>query len=120
MAPRLPLAPGVIDRFDDERTEERDDALCDELLGYLREHPRAMDSLAGIAEWWLPRHHIRIGVERVSRALESLAERDLLERVADGDQLMYRLPVRSARNDRDGAPDGDRGRVADASTGDAF
>jgi hypothetical protein len=68
-----------------------DDVMGAELLSYLREHPRAMDSLEGIAEWWLPRHRIRIGVERVSRALEALAERGILERVVDGDRLLYRL-----------------------------
>jgi hypothetical protein len=70
---------------------ERDDALCDELVSYLQEHPHAMDSLEGIAEWWLPRHHIRIGVERVSRALESLAKRDILERIPEGERTLYRL-----------------------------
>ena len=75
----------------DETAAERDDALCDELVSYLQEHPHAMDSLEGIAEWWLPRHHIRIGVERVSRALESLAQRDILERIPEGDHMLYRL-----------------------------
>ena len=80
----------MIDRPDDPAAE-RDDVLCAELLSYLQEHPHAMDSLEGIAEWWLPRHHIRIGVERVSRALESLAQRDILERIPEGDRTLYRL-----------------------------
>ncbi len=75
----------------DDPTAERDDALCFELVSYLQEHPHAMDSLEGIAEWWLPRHHIRIGVERVSRALEWLAKRDIVERVPEGDRMLYRL-----------------------------
>lgn len=70
---------------------ERDEALCDELLAYLEEHPSAMDSLEGITEWWLPRHHIKVGVERVSRALEALAERNVLERIPDAGGVLYRL-----------------------------
>jgi hypothetical protein len=86
----IALAYLVIDGPDDPATE-RDDALCDELVSYLQEHPHAMDSLEGIAEWWLPRHHIRIGVERVSRALESLTKRDILERIPKGNRMLYRL-----------------------------
>jgi Fe2+ or Zn2+ uptake regulation protein len=73
------------------RPDEREDALRDELLDYLREHPHAMDSLEGIAEWWLPRHQIRIGVERVSRAMERLAEQGIVERLTHGDRVWYRL-----------------------------
>ena len=75
----------------DEPTSDRDDALCDELLSYLREYPEAMDTLEGIAEWWLSRHRIRTAVERVGRALDILEERDLVERVAKGGRVMYRL-----------------------------
>lgn len=78
--PRPPDAP-----------DPRESELCDELLAYLREHPRAMDSLEGIAEWWLPRHQIRVGVERIARALETLTRRGMLQEVEDGDRLLYRL-----------------------------
>jgi Fe2+ or Zn2+ uptake regulation protein len=50
-----------------------------------------MDSLDGIVEWWLPRHYIRIGVERVARALDTLTQRGLVERVTDSNQVLYRL-----------------------------
>lgn len=70
---------------------ERDDALCDEVLDYLREHTRATDTLEGIAEWWLPRHQVRVGVERVSRALETLVRRGQVVRVDERGQTLYRL-----------------------------
>jgi hypothetical protein len=88
-APRLPLGAAVNDAADPPDPRER--ALCEELLSYLREHPQAMDSLKGIAEWWLPRHHIRTGVERIAHALETLARSGVLERVPEGDRLLYRL-----------------------------
>ena len=78
-----------------------DSALCDELLSYLREHPRSMDSLEGIAGWWLPRHHIRTGVERVARCLVTLTEGGFLEEVSDGDRRLYRV-----RPDGDAPPAG--------------
>ena len=71
--------------------QERDDALQRDLLAYLREHPHAMDSVEGIAAWWLPRHQVRVAVESVTRALDTLASRGLLEPVADGDRMLYRL-----------------------------
>ncbi len=71
--------------------DPRDSALCDELLSYLREHPRSMDSLEGIAGWWLPRHHIRTGVEAVARCLAKLTEGGFLEEVSDGDRRLYRM-----------------------------
>ncbi|HEX2078377.1 MAG TPA: hypothetical protein VHG08_11730 [Longimicrobium sp.] len=90
--------------------DPRESELCEELLAYLREHPRAMDSLEGIAEWWLPRHHIRVGVERIARALETLTRRGMLQEVEDGDRMLYRLrpdpgPDRSGGGDPPAGPD---------------
>jgi len=62
-----------------------------EVLDYLRQHPHAMDSLDGIATWWLPRHEVRIGVELVARALETLEDEGLLERVGDTERPLFRL-----------------------------
>lgn len=67
------------------------EAVCDELLGYLQEHPHAMDTLKGIVDWWLPRHEVRVGAEHVARALRTLEERGLIERVGQGDQPLFRL-----------------------------
>ena len=69
------------------------------MLDYLRQHPHAMDTLEGIATWWLPRHEVRIGVELVARALATLEDDGLLERVGDTERPLFRLrpsPVQSA------------------------
>lgn len=71
--------------------DPRESALCDELLAYLRDHPQAMDSLEGIAGWWVPRQQIRVEVERVARALGALTRRGLLEEVRDGERVLFRL-----------------------------
>ena len=49
------------------------------LLSYLDDHPTAMDTLDGIAEWWLLRQQIEIEVRRVSRALGTLVDEGVLE-----------------------------------------
>lgn len=61
------------------------------LLAYLGEHPDAMDSLPGIAEWWVTRHRVRVETERVARVLRRLVERAVLEQVGCGDAALYRL-----------------------------
>ena len=58
---------------------------------HLRENPGAMDSIEGIAAWWLPRHEVRVGVELVARALERLEMDGLIERTGDPDRPLYRL-----------------------------
>jgi hypothetical protein len=61
------------------------------VLAYLAEHPRAMDTLEGISAWWVRRHQIRVGVERVSRVLLELTRRGVLEEVESGEHRYYRL-----------------------------
>ena len=74
--------------------EERDclerDEICDELLEYLRTHPDAMDTLTGIADWWLPQG-MHVGIERVAQALRTLERRELIERIGSEDRPMFRL-----------------------------
>jgi len=58
-----------------------DDEIEQAVLGYLAEHPRAMDSLDGIAEWWLPRRRLRVELEALRRVLDRLTERGVLARM---------------------------------------
>jgi hypothetical protein len=67
------------------------DRVCDAVLGYLQEHPHAMDTLDGIADWWLPRHWVRVEVDRVAEALRILEERGLVERIGSEDRPLFRL-----------------------------
>jgi hypothetical protein len=75
--------------------ESERDAVCDALLGYLKEHSNAMDTLTGIADWWLARYQVRVGVERVAEALKTLEERGLIERVGSKDRPLFRLRQRN-------------------------
>jgi hypothetical protein len=87
MASALPLISGVAGG----QNGSGPDPVCDELLSYLREHPNAMDTLKGIAEWWLPRHRVRVEVERIAAALRTLEASGLIERVGSEDRPLYRL-----------------------------
>jgi hypothetical protein len=72
-------------------SQVKDEELAQAILAYLAEHPQAMDSVEGIAQWWLMRQQIRVGVKTLTRVLRGLADRGLLEEVADGGQRRYRL-----------------------------
>ncbi len=43
-----------------------------EILDYLVRHPRAQDTVDGIADWWLLEQRLRTVVDQVTRALEAL------------------------------------------------
>lgn len=89
--------------------DDRDSDVRDAVLAYLHEHPRAMDSLEGIAQWWLVRQRVRIGVELVARALADLEDRGLLERLGENAHAMYRLRT----PDGAAAGDGESGATGD-------
>ena len=71
--------------------ESNRDALCDAILGYLQEHPNAMDTLTGIVDWWLPRQRVHLLTERVAEALQTLEARGLIERVGNESHPLFRL-----------------------------
>lgn len=77
-----PLPPRTLGAVDD---------LAELVLGYLREHPHAMDTLSGIAHWWVLRQQIRVDLENLQRALDLLTERGVLEGVGSGEMRRYRL-----------------------------
>ena len=68
-----------------------DAQLEEAIVAYLREHPDAMETREGIAEWWVMRRVVRAEVEAVTRVLGALTERGVLEEVQTGLQCRYRL-----------------------------
>jgi hypothetical protein len=69
---------------------DSDQQLAEAVRAYLSECPNAMDTAAGIAEWWLARQHVRVHVEAVTRVLNTLVKRGELEEI-DGEEQRYRL-----------------------------
>lgn len=62
------------------------------LLGYLRGHPQAADTLDGIVEWWLPLQRYETARLRIERTLERLVADGTLRRdlLRDG-AILYAL-----------------------------
>jgi hypothetical protein len=77
----LPIRPVHESRVDAELTEA--------ILGYLEEHPHAMDTVEGIAEWWLMRQQIRVHAITLMRVLHRMTERGLLDEIGTGEQRRY-------------------------------
>jgi len=69
----------------------REEQMREAVLQYLAEHPRAMDTLAGIAQWWLMRQHLRVEVNVLTSVLRRLAEQGLLEMSGEHENPMYKL-----------------------------
>ncbi len=51
------------------------------ILSYLRAHPQAADTVAGIVEWWLPWNLHAEAVERVQAALDELVAQGWVEKI---------------------------------------
>jgi hypothetical protein len=70
------------------------------VLGYLTRNPNAMDTLDGIAEWWVMRQHIHTSVSALSRVLRRLVEDGLVEDIGPVERPRYRLRKRSGAGTR--------------------
>ena len=68
-----------------------DGEMAEAVVRYLTEHPAAMDTLDGIAQWWLMRQVVRTDLERLQRVLTRLADTGVLEAVGQGESVRYRL-----------------------------
>lgn len=69
------------------------DVVAGEILAYLERHPRAVDSVDGIMDWWLPRRTPRRDRRQVIAALARLQAQGRI--VADSPSagvLVYRRP----------------------------
>ena len=71
----------------------RQEEIGNAIIQYLAEHPKASDTLEGIAEWWIMRHHVRVEVDMLAKALLQLTEKGVLEVIGKGDSRCYRLKV---------------------------
>ena len=70
-----------------------DDGVATAILGYLEEHPHGMDTLEGIAEWWIARQRVRVNVAAVARVLERLTEGGAVEVVSANGHRLYRRKI---------------------------
>ena len=68
-----------------------DQDLSSAILAYLAERSQAMDTVEGIAEWWLMRQRVIFVVQQVERVVQQLTSRGILETVEHGRTTLYRL-----------------------------
>ena len=73
-------------------SEEKRAQIAQAILNYLLEHPDAQDTLAGIAEWWLPDEKTKTGLAVVKSVLDQLVAQGLvIERQVKDLQTHYRI-----------------------------
>jgi hypothetical protein len=75
----------------DDDAERREAELARVVIGYLAEHPHAMDNVQGIAEWWVMRQQVRVEVETLVKILRQLLDEGLIEKVESANGPLYRL-----------------------------
>ncbi len=72
--------------------DERRSHVAKAILAYLLDHPDAQDTLAGVAEWWLPEEDANTQLAIVKDALDQLVTQELvLERRSKDLQTHYRI-----------------------------
>jgi hypothetical protein len=93
VALQLLLFANAVGNQDDpgNRERQREQEMTEAILAYLKEYPQAMDTIEGIAEWWISRAEIRTHVTMLAKVLDQLTERGLLEEFGTGDDRRYRL-----------------------------
>ena len=76
-----------------DKWEERVSSVAREIEQYLAAHPQALDSLEGIATWWVLRQRIRTEVGLVQAALGQLMAAGVVsaEQVGNTREPVYRL-----------------------------
>jgi hypothetical protein len=67
------------------------DHLARMILGYLAEHPQAMDTVEGIAEWWVRRQEVRSLLGNVTQIVRRLTDAGILEQIGTGPSSRFRL-----------------------------
>ncbi len=90
------LDPKISDPAEALRQAEdlRELVLRELVLRYLAEHPDAMDTLDGIAEWWVTREQLRVDMQRLTKVLGELTRSGILEETGSGNGRIYHLATR--------------------------
>jgi hypothetical protein len=83
------------------RIELRKAEVRDLISGYLAECPDAMDTLKGIACFWLTRQSVRAQLALLAEVLDELVAEGVVETVGEGENRHYRLKGLAARNDKE-------------------
>jgi hypothetical protein len=82
----------VIPLLSERKSEggQEEERLSRAVMAYLKKHPQAMDTLDGIAQWWIP-EEVRGDLPKLARALEDLIRNGPMECIGSGESARYRL-----------------------------
>ena len=75
-------------------TRQHEKEMTEAILEYLAEHPRASDTLEGIAEWWIMRQLVRVEIKTLQKVLRQLMKSGLLEKIGEGNEAIYHLKAK--------------------------
>lgn len=76
--------------------------IAEEISDYLADHPKAADSLEGVASWWLTRQRYERAEDIVQRALEQLVTQGVVKKVShQGGKTVYSYAVENKKNETD-------------------
>jgi hypothetical protein len=92
--------PAPVSEREDSGCEiHEEDQLAAGILSYLADHPHAMDSAEGIAEFWLTQTKVRVVRQVLEKVLRRLTGSGVLEEVGRAPACFYRLkpPARGKR-----------------------
>ena len=77
--------------MDEKNSDDEIVIIAEEIRGYLEKHPNSIDTLDGVANWWLLRQRYESAVEKVKKALEYLINIGVLEKVERyGNKTLYK------------------------------
>lgn len=81
--------------MDMKKTAAMKAGVSEKLTSYVNKNPRASDTAKGIAKWWL-----KMPLEEVLPALESLVEQGVWEKLRRDDRVLYRPNSGSDSNNK--------------------
>jgi hypothetical protein len=88
----LPRGKGALaDPPDSVHDEDLESQIAASVIEYVTRNPHAMDTVKGIAAWWIGAASSPVELTTVRRVVDRLVDRGVLERVGSGDNPHYRL-----------------------------
>jgi hypothetical protein len=70
--------------------QDDEDAVAEAVKEYVRRHPESMDTVEGIAEWWIPGRVRHPTLQVLKKVLDRLTAEGVLNRVQRGERAHYR------------------------------
>lgn len=67
------------------------EGIAEEIKHYLEKHPQSVDTVDGVANWWLLRQRYEAAIEKVKKALDYLVRMGIVEKIETmGNQTLYK------------------------------